>query len=634
MKRWLCCSALFLVMVIGFSARSALAYTDSGTCGENVQWALNDDGVLTISGIGPMTDFQIATAPWHAYFIRDNIQQIVIEEGVTTVGTYAFMSLWQVTDVYLPSTLTEIHDHGFVQEKGLKCIHFSEGLLTIGEEAFMDCESLTEAVLPHSLTSMGKAVFMRCLSLSKVDIRENVAAVPDNAFFGCESLTSIRIGDGVTSIGSGAFAFTLKTGLKMTVWLPDNIESGLSLNIRDYDKVYVHAGSETANRFKTVSDPFIDPDHPDYLLEFYDFHRGDNAGYELIAYRRLTDTLAFDWPEQVTVIGDRLFKECAELTEITIPDGIKQIGFEAFYGCKNLQKVMLPDSVVTIADAFTQCTALTEINLPEGLLSFSFEGCSSLSHIDVPDGITTVSGQFITGTAIREIELPEGLQRIGNNAFMKSEITSLRIPSTVTSIGRNAFNECEGLTSLYIPDSVTSMDEQCFMWCTNLKSLRLPAGLTEIPNRMVMDCRSLETILIPASVTSFGYDPFGDCPSLKTIFCYSGSAAEAYCQLHALPYLLVDGESRNVIRLPSQLQEISEEMMMGTAAQEYVIPSGTTVIRSRAFAQLQQTAIVRIPGSVSFIAENAFEGSNVLFKCPADSYAARFAREHCIPLAE
>ena len=107
MRRWLCCCALFLMMTVCLAVRPALAYTDSGTCGENVQWALNDDGVLTISGIGPMTDFQISTAPWYAYFIRDNIHQIVIEEGVTTVGTYAFMSLWQVTDVYLPSTLTE-----------------------------------------------------------------------------------------------------------------------------------------------------------------------------------------------------------------------------------------------------------------------------------------------------------------------------------------------------------------------------------------------------------------------------------------------------------------------------------------------------------------------------------------------
>ena len=76
------------------------------------------------------------------------------------------------------------------------------------------------------------------------------------------------------------------------------------------------------------------------------------------------------------------------------------------------------------------------------------------------------------------------------------------------------------------------------------------------------------------------------------------------------------------------------EMMMGTAAQEYVIPSGVTQIGSRAFAQLQQAAIIRIPATVSSIAENAFEGSHVLFKCPENSYAARFARDHGIPLAE
>ena len=165
-KRLLWAFALVLALSFSYNAQHALAYTGSGSCGAKARWALNDDGILTISGTGPMTDYQISTAPWYAYFIRDNIKQIVIEEGITTVGTYAFMSLWNVTDVYLPSTLKEIHDHGFLQEKGLERIHFSEGLETIGEEAFMDCESLIQAELPHSLLAMGSAVFKRCLNLS------------------------------------------------------------------------------------------------------------------------------------------------------------------------------------------------------------------------------------------------------------------------------------------------------------------------------------------------------------------------------------------------------------------------------------------------------------------------------------
>ena len=630
-KRLLWAFALVIALSFSYNAQHALAYTGSGSCGAKARWALNDDGILTISGTGPMTDYQISTAPWYAYFIRDNIKQIVIEEGITTVGTYAFMSLWNVTDVYLPSTLKEIHDHGFLQEKGLERIHFSEGLETIGEEAFMDCESLIQAELPHSLLAMGSAVFKRCLNLSAVDVRENVTAIPENAFFQCESLTSIRIGEGVTAIGSGAFAFTLKTGLKMTVWLPDNITTGIGLHIMDYDRVYVHAGSQTADHLKGISDyPFIDPDYPDYLLNFVNDPLKNGSGYCLSAYRRLTDTLEFNWPTQVTVIGNRLFKQCADLTEITIPDGIQYIDWEAFYGCSNLRKVVLPDSVIAIGDAFCNCTSLTDINLPDQLQSFSFKNCSSLTHIDIPDSVTLIGGQFITGTAIRELRLPGGLLKITNSAFMESKLIALSIPSTVTSIGRNAFYNCYELTELNIPDSVITMDEQCFMNCVKLKHLRLPARLTEVPNRMVAHCSSLETVFIPATVTTFGYDAFEYCNNLKMILCYSGSEAESYCKLHALPYMLVDAENSSVMRLPSRLEQISEEMMMGTRAQEYVVPASVKRIEKRAFADLQKNAIIRLTDNVAYIADDAFEGSCVVLYCPPDCYAAAFADTHGI----
>ena len=94
----------------------------------------------------------------------------------------------------------------------------------------------------------------------------------------------------------------------MTVWLPDNITTGIGLHIRDYDRVYVHAGSQTADHLKGISDyPFIDPDYPDYLLNFVNDPLKNGSGYCLSAYRRLTDTLEFNWPTQVTVIGNRLF---------------------------------------------------------------------------------------------------------------------------------------------------------------------------------------------------------------------------------------------------------------------------------------------------------------------------------------
>lgn len=126
------------------------------------------------------------------------------------------------------------------------------------------------------------------------------------------------------------------------------------------------------------------------------------------------------------------------------------------------------------------------------------------------------------------------------------------------------------------------------------------------------------------------YDAFEYCNNLKMILCYSGSEAESYCKLHALPYMLVDAENSSVMRLPSRLEQISEEMMMGTRAQEYVVPASVKRIESRAFAALKKGAIIRLTDNVVYIADDAFEGSCVVFYCRPGSYATAYANKHGI----
>ena len=119
------------------------------------------------------------------------------------------------------------------------------------------------------------------------------------------------------------------------------------------------------------------------------------------------------------------------------------------------------------------------------------------------------------------LTIPSGVTSIGNYTFQDcSGLTSLTIPSSVTSIGKNAFNGCSGLTSLTIPSGVTSIGNYTFNGCSGLTSLTLPSGVTEIGWYAFKGCSRLTTLTIPSSVTLIGLEAFSGCSGLTSIYVY------------------------------------------------------------------------------------------------------------------
>ena len=207
----------------------ACAWASGGTCGPNLTWNLTN-GVLTISGTGPMTNWTGYSTwdghgPW--YSSRSSITAIRIEEGVTTVGNSAFPCCGNLSSVTLPSTLTKIGEYAFYQSNKLTSIVFPEGLDTIGMSAFMEsgltsvtipnsmryigteafwsCTGLTSISLPNHDISCGLMVFAFCSNLQSLTIPDRFTVIPMEMFEGCSSLTSVIIPDSVQEIGDGAF---------------------------------------------------------------------------------------------------------------------------------------------------------------------------------------------------------------------------------------------------------------------------------------------------------------------------------------------------------------------------------------------------------------------------------------------
>ena len=152
--------------LLTFSAAAESAVVESGACGENLTWTLDAAGTLTVSGTGAMKDYNYKGAPW--YQSRDSIKAVVIENGVTTIGEYAFSDCSSLSSITIPEGVTTIGDRAFYGCTGLSSITLPEGVTTIGDSAFWSCDSLTSINIPESVTAIGEDAFSGCKKIQEV----------------------------------------------------------------------------------------------------------------------------------------------------------------------------------------------------------------------------------------------------------------------------------------------------------------------------------------------------------------------------------------------------------------------------------------------------------------------------------
>ena len=295
------------VVSVTYTARPALVA--SGKCGDSASWKLDADGVLTITGAGPMADYSQPTsdncAPWRTY--ANDIKRVVVQKGVTAIGSYAFASLERVTSVTIPEGVTSIgssafENCGLMAYGGLGAVTLPEGLTTIGSSAFSGSymDSLT---LPESLRTIGGAAFEK------------------------SPLKTLTIPGGVTSIGNGAF----KSSHLTSIQLPDGAQLGAMLFYQCYELTDVTLPADL-----TVI--------------------GDSM------FENCTKLTHVTIPSGVTRIEREAFTMCGALEEIRLPEGVESIGVIAFSGCVAMTGAYLPRSLTTIeSGAFSACRSLTDV---------------------------------------------------------------------------------------------------------------------------------------------------------------------------------------------------------------------------------------------------------------------------------
>lgn len=183
-------------------------------------WTLTNAGILTISGTGNMPDYTQSNGPsWNEYI--DNINTIIIENGVTGIGDYAFYGSAALT-VYLPDGITSIGTGAFQNSK-LVAVTIPKTTSNVKDDAFKGCENLTSASIPEGVETIGSGAFQACTALKYLDFPASITSVGSNAFTSCGEVVQIRFapGTGAVEIGDSAFAqcqklvsVTLPQGLK------------------------------------------------------------------------------------------------------------------------------------------------------------------------------------------------------------------------------------------------------------------------------------------------------------------------------------------------------------------------------------------------------------------------------------
>ena len=518
-------------------------------------------------------------------------------------------------------SVTRIAGGAFRDCTGLTTIVIPGSVTTIGSQAFYGCSGLTSIVIPNSVTTIGYEMFRNCSSLTSVTLSNNTKTIDGYAFYGCSSLANITIPDGVTYIGFYAF----KNCISLTnITIPDSVT-----NI-DTDAFYGCSQLlQYENGVYYVDDWAVDCDSSVTEIVL----RDDTRGVASQAFSNCYNLTSITIPNSVTIIGSAAFSYCNNLISITIPNSVTNIGDFAFSYCSSLTNITIPNSITNIGVyVFSNCTNLTSITLLNGLTSISsyaFSGCNKLTTITIPNSVTNIAPYAFYGcsqliqkengvhyvdgwvidcdTSVTEVILRDDTRGIAYEAFYGcSNLTSITIPNSVTSIGNSAFSGCSSLASIIIPEGVTSIDTYAFAGCSSLTSITLPRGVTSIGNGMFSGCVSLEIITIHDGVTSIGDYAFYDCRSLTNITIPNGITNIGNGAFYGCSKL-------TNITIPNSVTSIGDYAFYGCSSlTTIIIPDSVTSIGDDAFHGCSGLTSITIPNSVTSIGIWAFEGCTAL----------------------
>ena len=490
----------------------------------------------------------------------------------------------------------------------------------LGNYAFFGCSGLTSLTIPSGVTSIGGAAFRGCSGLPSLTIPSGVTSIGNFAFSGCSGLTSLTIPSGVTSIGKSAFLGC--SGLT-SLTIPSSVTSisdrafygcsGLTSIYACLEKIptlgsNVFTGCDAKNCILYVPTGTYD----DYLVSDFGYFENivDVINKDGLLTTQVTIKLdeAGTLPYKISANEKNLITNLKIVGKINGTDlkFIREMAGRDFNGEKTDGKLSILDlseaKIVAGGDAYVRYGD-NYYTSNDKLGDWAFYGCSGLTSLTIPSGVTSIGNYTFYGCrGLTSLTLPSSVTSIGNDAFTGcSGLTSMTLPSGVTSIGDYAFYGCSGLTSLTLPSSVTSIGDWAFGYCSGLTSLTLPSGVTSIGNYVFFGCSGLTSLTLPSSVTSIGDYAFQDCSGLTSLTLPSGVTSIGN-------YVFFGCSGLTSLTLPSSVTSIGDYAFQDCSGlTSLTLPSGVTSIGNYVFFGCSGLTSLTLPSSVTSIGDYAFQ---------------------------
>ena len=313
------------------------------------------------------------------------------------------------------------------------------------------------------------------------------------------------------------------------------------------------------------------------------------------------------------VIGSFAFQGCRRLTSLTLPAGITWIEFSAFDGCSGLKEVRfcINDNLDTYLTKGQTPWSVLMGKQPTVANPYKKVNCGikyyindkEITSIEIPSNVTTLSNYVFQGcSGLTSLTLPAGITEIGDYAFWGcSGLTSLNLPAGITEIGEGTFYGCSGLTSLNLPAGITWIGYEAFSGCSGLTSLNLPAGITSIGWKAFEGCSGLTSLNLPAGITEIGSSAFEGCSGLTSLNLPAGITEignDTFSGCRGLTSLT----------LPAGITEIGDGAFGGCRGLTSLnLPAGITKIGDYAFGSCRGLTSLTLPAGITEIGKGAFD---------------------------
>ena len=552
---------------------------DSGSCGENLTWELYDTGVLYVNGTGDMNDFHYAkynanAAPWALN--REKIQKVVIGEGVTSIGEFAFYQCTALTEVEFAenSKLETIGAGAFGYDSALKTVTLPASLKVIEKNAFYYSALETVAFEDGAkLTTIGNYAFRNCTALKNVFIPDSTTSLGGSIYYACGDQVVSNVAE-----DSSAYRYVVK--------------NGYAYETREALPVVKYEGTAGDLTWTLYDNGTLEIGGYGTMADYhYAKHNANAAPWAL--YR--SDITKVVIGKGVQNIGEFAFYQCTALTEVTFAEGctLTDIGAGAFGYLSALKSITLPASLKTIDKNAFYYSALETVAFEDGaklttIGNYAFRNNTALKSFYIPDSTTELGSAifyacgdqvvvnvaadssayryavkqgyaYVTrepqpvvkyegtcGEGLTWALYDNGTLVIGGNGSMnsfhyakyndnaapwalyRSDITKVVIGKGVKSIGDYAFYQCTALTEVVFEEgsTLTYIYAGAFGYDSALKSITLPASVLVI-DKCAFYYSALETVAFEdgAKLVSIGDYAFRNCTALKNVYIPSSVAS-------------------------------------------------------------------------------------------------------------